>query len=219
MTQQRIHAYEVINHALTKETLLLMPDWKLPLRIYINACGEGLGEALHKFQIVYNKPSEGPVWLLLRKIKPTEVKYGVSQMDCLQIVGSLENLNSYVDGSAFELITDGNAVKSLLNMKAPKSQMLRWQISIQEYRGNMTIVNKSGNINQNVDGFSIWELPNTPEITSYVPANSEAQIAIEGIIITDVGTEFFKEARESYKQDKNCHILTYISEKAFKYTG
>ncbi|MBW0560360.1 hypothetical protein O181_100075 [Austropuccinia psidii MF-1] len=91
--------------------------------------------------------------------------------------------------------------------------MLRWQIAIQEDRGNMTIVNKAGNIHKNANGLSRWALPNTPDNPGYVPTSSEPQILMEGINITDVGTEFFEEDRESYKQDKNFHILTSLLDK------
>ncbi|MBW0505843.1 hypothetical protein O181_045558 [Austropuccinia psidii MF-1] len=94
--------------------------------------------------------------------------------------------------------------------------MLRWQIAIQEYRGNMTIVHKAGNIHKNSDGLSRWELPNTPKNSAYVPTSAEPQVPIEGINITDVGTEFFEEVRESYKQDNKCHILTAILDKDCK---
>ncbi|MBW0501511.1 hypothetical protein O181_041226 [Austropuccinia psidii MF-1] len=73
-------------------------------------------------------------------------------------------------------------------MKTPNRHMLRWQIAIEEYRGNQTIVHKAGNIHQNADGLSRWELPNTPSHSSYVPENAEPQIPIEGINIKDVGT-------------------------------
>ncbi|MBW0460560.1 hypothetical protein O181_000275 [Austropuccinia psidii MF-1] len=86
--------------------------------------------------------------------------------------------------------------------------MLRWQIAIKEYRGNMTIVHKEGNIHTNADGLSRWALANTPDNPVYVPLESEPQSPIEGINIIDIGTEFFEEVRESYKQEKNCHILT-----------
>ncbi|MBW0497468.1 hypothetical protein O181_037183 [Austropuccinia psidii MF-1] len=94
--------------------------------------------------------------------------------------------------------------------------MLRWQIAIQEYRGNMTIVHKAGNIHKNSDGLSTWALPNKSENPSYVPKREEPQIPIEGINITVVGAEFFEEVRESYKQDKKCHILTSLLEKYCK---
>ncbi|MBW0563473.1 hypothetical protein O181_103188 [Austropuccinia psidii MF-1] len=95
--------------------------------------------------------------------------------------------------------------------------MLRWHIAIQEYRGNMTIVHKAGNIHKNAYGLSRWALPNTPDNPAYVPISAETQIPIEGINIRDVGTEFFEEVRESYKQDENFHILTALLEKDCKY--
>ncbi|MBW0562751.1 hypothetical protein O181_102466 [Austropuccinia psidii MF-1] len=51
----------------------------------------------------------------------------------------------------------------------PNRHMLRWQIAIQEYRGNMTIVHKSGNIHKNADGLSRWALENTPDNPAWVP--------------------------------------------------
>ncbi|MBW0540825.1 hypothetical protein O181_080540 [Austropuccinia psidii MF-1] len=145
-----------------------------------------------------------------RQIKPTEVRYGASQMEYLCLVWALEKLHYYLDGGLFQVITDCNTVRSLLNMKTPNIHMLRWQIAIKEYRGNMTIVHKAVNIHKNADGLSRWALPNTPENPPYVPTSEEPQIPIEGINITDVGTEFFEEVRESYKQNKNCHNLTAL---------
>ncbi|MBW0579754.1 hypothetical protein O181_119469 [Austropuccinia psidii MF-1] len=133
----------------------------------------------------------------------------------VDIMLNLEKLHYYLDGSVFNVITDCNAVKSLLNMKTPNRHMLRWQIAIQEYKGNMTIVHQAGNINKNSDGLSRWELPNTPDNTAYVPTGAEHQIPIEGINITDIGTKFF-EVRESYKVDKKCHILTSLLDKDCK---
>ncbi|MBW0515283.1 hypothetical protein O181_054998 [Austropuccinia psidii MF-1] len=216
MKQERLQAYEKIRYAFTNTPFLLMPDWKLPFKLYIDECGEGLVEALHQVQIVNDKPYEGTICFISRQIKPTEARYGASQMECLCLVWALKKLHHYLDGSVFELITDFNAVKSLLNIKAPHRHMLRCQMAIQEYRGNMTIVHKSGDIHKNADGLSRWELTNTPDNHSCVPTGAEPQISIEGIKITDVETEFFEEVRDSYKLDKNCHILTSLLDKYFK---
>ncbi|MBW0495919.1 hypothetical protein O181_035634 [Austropuccinia psidii MF-1] len=58
MTQERIEAYEKINKALTEAPLLLIPDWNIPFKLYIDACGDALGAALHQVQIIYDKPKE-----------------------------------------------------------------------------------------------------------------------------------------------------------------
>ncbi|MBW0475193.1 hypothetical protein O181_014908 [Austropuccinia psidii MF-1] len=216
MTQAIIQAHVKIKYALTNALFLLIPDWKHPFKMYIDAGGEGLGAALHQVQIANDKPYEGPIYFLSRQIQPTEARYGAGQMECLCIVWPLEKHHYYLDGSVFEIITDFNAVKSLLNTKTPNRHMLRWQISIHEYRGNITIVHKAGNIHKNADGLSRWSLPNTPDNPAYDPTSAEPPISIEGINITDVGTEFVEEVRESYKQDKNCHILTSLLDKYCK---
>ncbi|MBW0506137.1 hypothetical protein O181_045852 [Austropuccinia psidii MF-1] len=196
-----------------------MPDWNIPFKLYIYACGDRLGEALHQFKIINDKPTEGPVCYISRQIKPTEARYGASQMECLCLVWALEELHYYLDGSTFEAITEFNAMKSLLNMKTPNRHMLRWQIAIQEYRGNMTIVHEAGNIHKNADGLRRWALANTIDNPAYVPLEAEPQIPIEGINITDIVTEFFEEVRESYKKDTNCHILTSLLDKDCKDTS
>ncbi|MBW0464106.1 hypothetical protein O181_003821 [Austropuccinia psidii MF-1] len=214
--QERIKAYEKIRKALTEEPLLLIPDWNILFKLYIDACVDGLGEALHQVQIKNDKPTEGPICYTSRNIQPTEARYGASPMECLCCVWELEKIDYYHDGSGFEVITDCNAVKSLLNMRNPHRNMLRWQIAIQEYRGNMNIVNKAGNINKNADGISRWTIANTPDNPSYAPLEGEPQIPIEGIKITDIETEFFEEVRQSYKKEKNCHISTSLLDKDFK---
>ncbi|MBW0550986.1 hypothetical protein O181_090701 [Austropuccinia psidii MF-1] len=125
MTQERIKPYEKIRKALTEAALLLIPDWNIPFRLYIDTCGDVLGAALHQVQIIDYKTTEGPVCYISRKIKPTEARYGEIQMECLCLVWAIEKLHFYLDGSVFEVITDCNAVKSLLNMKAPNRHMLR----------------------------------------------------------------------------------------------
>ncbi|MBW0545901.1 hypothetical protein O181_085616 [Austropuccinia psidii MF-1] len=210
MTVDRVKAFGYLRQALTTAPLLLMPDLKLPFKLYIDASGDGLGTALHQVQIINDKPVEGPICFISRQIKPTESRYGASQIECLCLVWALEKLNYFLQGCVFEVITYCTAVKSLLNMKTPNRHMLRWQIAIQEYRGNMTIVHKYGNIHKNADELSRWPLPNNIDNPSYVPEEASTQIPIEGITITDLYTTFFEELRNSHTKDKNCSILCQL---------
>ncbi|MBW0506756.1 hypothetical protein O181_046471 [Austropuccinia psidii MF-1] len=102
-----------------------MPDWNIPFKLYIDACGDGLEAALHQVQIIHDKPTEEPVCYILRHIKPTEARYVASQMKCSCFVWALEKLHYYVYGSVFEVITGCNAVKALLNMKTPNRNICR----------------------------------------------------------------------------------------------
>ncbi|MBW0532357.1 hypothetical protein O181_072072 [Austropuccinia psidii MF-1] len=94
--------------------------------------------------------------------------------------------------------------------------MLIWQIAIQQYRCNITIVHKAQNIHKNSDGIRRWELVRTADNPALVHLEAEPQIRIEGINISDVGNKFFEEVRESYKKDKNFHILASLLDKDCK---
>ncbi|MBW0564362.1 hypothetical protein O181_104077 [Austropuccinia psidii MF-1] len=207
MTVYRVKAFESLREALTTAPLLLMPDFKLPFKLDMDASGDGLGAALHQVQIINYKPVEGPICFICRQIKPAEAIYGASQIEFLCLVWALEKLNYLLEGCVFEVITDCTAFKSLLNMKTPNRHMLRCQIAIQEYRGNMTIAHKDGNVHENADGLSRWPLPNDIDNPPYVPEEASPQIPREGISVTDLNTTFFEEVRNSYTQDTNCSIL------------
>ncbi|MBW0579698.1 hypothetical protein O181_119413 [Austropuccinia psidii MF-1] len=101
-------------------------------------------------------------------------------------------------------------------MKTPNRYMLRWQIAIQEYRGNMTIVHKDVNIHKNADGLSRWPLTNNIDNPAYVQEEASPEIPIEGMSVTDLNTTFFEEVRNSYTQDRNCSILFQLFTKDFK---
>ncbi|MBW0545735.1 hypothetical protein O181_085450 [Austropuccinia psidii MF-1] len=92
MTVDRGKAFESPRKALTTAPRLLMPDFKLPLKLYIDASENELGAALHQVQIITDKPVEGPICFISRQIKPTEARYGASQMECLCLVWALEKL-------------------------------------------------------------------------------------------------------------------------------
>ncbi|MBW0470250.1 hypothetical protein O181_009965 [Austropuccinia psidii MF-1] len=83
-----------------------------------------------------------------------------------------------------------------------KRNILRCQIAIQEYRGDMTILHADGNIHKNDYGLSRFPLPNNNENPAYVPEEASTQGIIEGISVTDLSTIFFEELRNSYTQDR-----------------
>ncbi|MBW0563803.1 hypothetical protein O181_103518 [Austropuccinia psidii MF-1] len=111
MTVDRVKAFKALGQALNTAPPLLMPDFKLPFKIYIDASGDGLGYALHQVHILNDKPVEGPICFISMQMKTTEARYGAHQMECLCLVWALEKLNYFLEGCAFEVITDCKAVK------------------------------------------------------------------------------------------------------------
>ena len=178
----------------------------------------GLGAALHQVQVIEGLKREGPIVFISRQLKDSEAKYGASQLECLCLVWALDKLHYYLDGSVFEVITDCTALRSLLNMKTPNRHMLRWQIAIQEYRANMTIQHRAGNIHKNADGLSRWPLPNDPSNPAYDPEEKEddSRFPIMGIHVSSFKSEFFESVKEGYDKDRNAVILVNILSKSNK---
>ncbi|MBW0486595.1 hypothetical protein O181_026310 [Austropuccinia psidii MF-1] len=54
-------------------------------------------------------------------------------------------------------------------MKTTNRHMLRWQIAIQEHRGNMTIIYKEGKSHTNADDLSRWPLDKVKSNPAYDP--------------------------------------------------
>ncbi|MBW0483115.1 hypothetical protein O181_022830 [Austropuccinia psidii MF-1] len=176
ITKERRDAYERIKHELTNTPVLILPDFELPFKLYIDAaCIQGLGEALHQRKIVDCEPREGVICYISRRLKDSKARYGATQTECLFLVWALEKLYYYLEGVVFEVYTDCTALKSLLNMKTTNRQMLRWQIAMQKYRGNLTIIYKEGKSHNNSDGLRRWPPDNFKSNPAYdpeVPARS-----------------------------------------------
>ncbi|MBW0521280.1 hypothetical protein O181_060995 [Austropuccinia psidii MF-1] len=134
ITKERRGAYERINHELTNAPELILPDFEVPFKLYIDAaCRKGLGAALHQRQIVDGEPREGLICYMSRKLKDSEARYGAAQTECLCLVWALEKLHYYLEGEVSEVYTNCSPLKSLLNMKPTNRHRLRWKIAIKEY--------------------------------------------------------------------------------------
>ncbi|MBW0476004.1 hypothetical protein O181_015719 [Austropuccinia psidii MF-1] len=163
-------AYERIKHELTNAPVLILPDFELPFKLYIDAAfSQGLGATLHQRQIVDGEPREGGICYISRKLKDSEARYGETQTEFLFLVCALEKLHYYLEGAVFEVYTGCTELRSLLNIKTTTRHMLRWQISIQEFRVNINIIYKKGKSHTNADGLSRWPLDNVKSNPAYDP--------------------------------------------------
>ncbi|MBW0469755.1 hypothetical protein O181_009470 [Austropuccinia psidii MF-1] len=84
ITKERRDAYERIKHDLTNAPVLILPDYKLPFKLYIDAaCSQGLGAAPQQRQIVDCDTREGVIFYISRKLKDSEARYGAAHTECL----------------------------------------------------------------------------------------------------------------------------------------
>ncbi|MBW0522519.1 hypothetical protein O181_062234 [Austropuccinia psidii MF-1] len=117
---------ERIKYELKNAPVLILPDFQLPFKLYIDAaCSQGLGAALHQGQIVDGEPREGVICYISRHMKDTEGRYGATQTECKYLVWALQRLYYHSEVTVFEVYTDCTALKSLLKMKTTIRHMLR----------------------------------------------------------------------------------------------
>lgn len=194
-TEQRQKSFQAAKDALLDPTVLAMPDWSQPFKLYIDASFEGLGAELMQSQ----QGKERPVAFISRRLKPAEERYGATQLECLGLIWALEKLYYYLDGANFEVYTDCLAIKTLLSVKNPNRHMLRWQLAIQEHRGHMTVVHRPGTENRNADALSRNALPND----SSNPASDleEDTPIIYSIAIVEMGDEWFTQIQTGLAED------------------
>ncbi|MBW0541646.1 hypothetical protein O181_081361 [Austropuccinia psidii MF-1] len=82
ITKERRDAYERIKHELPNAPVLILTDFELPFKLYIDAsCSQGLGVSLHQRQIVDAEPREGVICYISRQLKNSEAGYGATQTE------------------------------------------------------------------------------------------------------------------------------------------
>ncbi|MBW0478674.1 hypothetical protein O181_018389, partial [Austropuccinia psidii MF-1] len=102
ITKESRDAYERIKHEPTNSPVLILPEFELPFKLYIDsACSQGLGAALHQRQIVDFEPREGVICYISRQLKASGASYGATQTECLCLVLALEKLHYYLEGAVF----------------------------------------------------------------------------------------------------------------------
>ncbi|MBW0527291.1 hypothetical protein O181_067006 [Austropuccinia psidii MF-1] len=82
LTKERRDAYERIKHELTNAPVLILPDFELPFKLYIDApCIQGLGAALHQRKIVDGEPREGIICYTSRQLKDSDPGMGPPRLN------------------------------------------------------------------------------------------------------------------------------------------
>ena len=85
--------------------------------------------------------------------------------------------------------------------------MLRWQMALQQYRGEMTIIHKAGKNHGNADAFSRFHLNNDLDNPARM---DEKDVEILGIHILDLHSDFLKVLRDHYEKDPQYITLIKI---------
>jgi hypothetical protein len=91
MTADRLAAFESLRLALTSAPLLFHLDPNRPFKLYVDACFEGIGAALHQVQVIHDKEVEGPICFISRQLKESEKRMAPRNLNVFVLFGPLRS--------------------------------------------------------------------------------------------------------------------------------
>ena len=115
-------SFEEIKRVITKETMLVFPDFTIPFHLYTDSSSYQLGAVIMQ----RNKP----LAFYSRKLNTAQCKYPTGEQELLSIVETLKEFRNILLGQEIVLHTDH---KNLLYEKSSSDRVVRWKLLIEEY--------------------------------------------------------------------------------------
>lgn len=147
-TDEEQSAFEHIKESLAKDATLAHFNHRDPIMLKTDASRQGIaGILLQKQQDDWRI-----VTCCSRRLSSSEANYGITDLEGLAIVYSVQKLRPYLLGKPFEILTDHCAL-CVLNTRQPQSARLkRWAIVLSEF--DYKIRYTKGDLHQDVDCLS-----------------------------------------------------------------
>lgn len=157
-TQKCQEAFEELKQKLITAPILSLPDFSRPFYLTTDASNFAISFILSQ------KDSEGRERVICyagRGLRGAEIRYTVTEKECLAIVTGVRHFHSYLGGSEFFIVTDHKANTYLNTMKlSGNSRLARWALALEPYR--FTVIYKKGATLSSADALSrIENLPTT----------------------------------------------------------
>ena len=170
-------AFKKLVDLITQNPVLSLPDWSLPFELVTDASNNGTGAVL------YQRDTSKPRNRQLRVVgyhsytfTPAELNYNTSEKECLAVKKAVYYFRSYLEGKQFSLLTDHQALESLMKMAEPKGRLCRWQIDLMSY--SFTINHRAGKLLQDADAISrlCLDTPVVHPINLVLPLKTQEEV-------------------------------------------
>ena len=149
LTDTEYAAFEDLKRRLVSPPILALPRYGRKYTLETDACGHQVGCAL-----LQEQPEGGtrPVGYWSRALTAAERNYTTTIKECLAVVWSILTLRPYLYGSAFNLRTDHEALRWVLNLVNSPGRLARWRLRLAEY--DYEVQYRPGVKHQLMDGVS-----------------------------------------------------------------
>lgn len=165
-------AFDCLKQHLTNSPVLAFPNFREEFILETDASLQGLGAVLSQEQPDGN---QRPISYGSRSLQPHEQNYGITELEALGVVWAVKHFRPYIYGHHCRVITDHQALKSLLNTPQPSGKLARWGMAIQEL--DLTIQYRPGTKNQKADALSRFPL----EVKTDGPLSERCSDVVVGV--------------------------------------
>lgn len=134
--------FEALKLALTKDSILKLPDINLPFVLRTDASNCGLGAVL--LQYVDGCPL--PCAYASRKLLDWEKRYSTVERECLAIIFGVKRFEYYLVGKEFVLEVDHKPLIYMNSAKSTNSRLVPWSLSLQAFKFRIVYISGKDNI-------------------------------------------------------------------------
>ena len=145
-TEGQRRSFNLLKNALKEPPILRLPRPGLPYSVDTDASDYQIGCALLQ---THEDGSRYPIGFWSRSLIPAEKNYSVSEKECLAVVWACSILRPYLERTHFDLYTDHQALKWMMNLGNASGRLERWRLRLMEY--DFTVHYKKGRMNTIAD--------------------------------------------------------------------
>lgn len=153
-------AFYTLITAITSPPVLAIPRRGLRYSLDTDASKYQVGCALFQTQ---EGGERRPIGFWSRTLTAPEKNYSVSEQECLSVIYGITTCRPYLVGEDFDLYTDHNCLRWLMEIVDPSGRLMRWRLRLSEYQ--FTIHHKKGYLNTQADAVS--RLPSDGHTTEH----------------------------------------------------
>lgn len=168
MTADGMQAFEQLKLQLQEAPVLRCSDPSKPFFLYTDASNTAIGAVLAQQD---EQGNDYPIAYLSRALHEPEMRYSVTERECLAVVWAVRKFHDYLGDREFTVFTDHNALKWLFTTdKLPNARLLRWVLSLQAY--SFKVTHRAGKKHQNADALSRLPVKIEPVAVIAAPVSS-----------------------------------------------
>ena len=147
-TETQKNAFQHLKSKLVSRPILQYPDFANEFVLTTSASNRGLVAVMSQGLVV----KDLPVAYASRSLISAETNYTISEKELHAVIWATKYFRPYLYRRRFKVISDHKPLVWIMNVKDPRSRMMRWWIQLSEY--DYEIMHRSGAQNSKPEALS-----------------------------------------------------------------